>query len=171
MSTNLSTGAVLHDVERTAGKKEHGQHADHRAQTTTTTTTTTTTGTRVFSSSSWRRFLQQSQEAKVNNMNISLKENPKWYQKLLDAGVEENGIQPVPIEGRTSTHLYLVIIPLLLNAATVTGFSLMSAIAGGQTLAALNPSHVSVNVGIIITCLVAFGVSLLGFNFVHFWQR
>lgn len=30
--------------------------------------------------------------------------NPKWYQRLLDAGVEENGIKPVPIEQRTSTQ-------------------------------------------------------------------
>lgn len=30
--------------------------------------------------------------------------NPKWYQKLLDAGVEENGIKPVPLEQRTSTQ-------------------------------------------------------------------
>lgn len=29
--------------------------------------------------------------------------NPKWYQRLLDAGVEENGIKPVPIEERTNT--------------------------------------------------------------------
>lgn len=28
--------------------------------------------------------------------------NPRWYQKLLDAGVEENGIKPVPIEERTN---------------------------------------------------------------------
>ncbi|KAK1782491.1 purine-cytosine permease [Copromyces sp. CBS 386.78] len=232
MSTNLSTGVALHDVERTAGKEEHGQH-DDQAQ--------TTTATRGFRSSSWHKFLRN-KDAQANN--IPFKENPKWYQNLIDVGVEENGIQPVPIEGRTSTQynqlftvfftcllsllpvptgmlatlefglslrdaslviiffalitclppafmgiggmetgmrqfvqarysfgLYLVIIPLLLNAATMIGFSLMSAIAGGQTLAALNPSHVSVNVGIVITCLVAFGVSLLGFNFVHFWQR
>lgn len=30
--------------------------------------------------------------------------NPKWYQKLLDAGVEENGIKPVPLDQRTSTQ-------------------------------------------------------------------
>jgi hypothetical protein len=30
--------------------------------------------------------------------------NPKWYQKLLDAGVEENGIKPVPVEKRTNTR-------------------------------------------------------------------
>ncbi|KXX77932.1 Purine-cytosine permease fcyB [Madurella mycetomatis] len=170
--------------------------------------------------------------------------NPKWYQRLLDAGVEENGIKPVPIEQRASTQYsnlftvfftclmcllpiptgmlatlglgmrltdaalvilffglltcippsfmgiagmetglrqlvqarysfgrYLVTIPLLLNAATLTGFSLVSAIVGGQTLASLNPERVSVNIGIVITCLVSFAVSLLGFNALHLWER
>jgi purine-cytosine permease-like protein len=53
----------------------------------------------------------------------------------------------------------------------VTGFSLTSAIVGGQTISALNPDHVSVNIGIVITCLVSFAVSLLGFDAVHFWGR
>jgi len=30
--------------------------------------------------------------------------NPKWYQKLLDAGVEENGVKPVLVENRTNTQ-------------------------------------------------------------------
>lgn len=89
---------------------------------------------------------------------------------FIGIGGMETGMRQF-VQARYSFGLYLVIIPLLLNAATMTGFSLMSAIAGGQTLSALKPSHISVNVGIIITCLVAFGVSLLGFNFVHFWQR
>ncbi|KAK3936383.1 permease for cytosine/purines, uracil, thiamine, allantoin-domain-containing protein [Diplogelasinospora grovesii] len=170
--------------------------------------------------------------------------NPKWYQRLLDAGVEENGIKPVPIEHRTITAynnlftlfftcllnllpiptgvlatlvfgmslrdsalvilffamltcippafmgiggmetglrqlvqarysfgLYLVTVPLLLNAATVTGFCLVSAIVGGQTIAALSPENVSVNVGIVITCLVSFVVSLMGFKALHLWER
>ncbi|KAK0672322.1 purine-cytosine permease fcyB [Cercophora samala] len=170
--------------------------------------------------------------------------NPKWYQKLLDIGVEENGIKPVPLEQRTCTQYnnlftvfftcllcllpiptgmlatlgmgmnlrdaslvivffamltcippafmviggmetglrqliqarysfgrYLVTIPLLLNAATLTGFSLLSAVVGGQTLASLNPDQLSVNIGIIITCLVSFVVSLFGFKAVHFWER
>jgi len=29
--------------------------------------------------------------------------NPKWYQRLLDAGAEENGVKPVPVDQRTST--------------------------------------------------------------------
>lgn len=66
---------------------------------------------------------------------------------------------------------YLVTIPLLLNAATLTGFSLISSIVGGQTLASLNPDKVSVNIGIVITCIISFAVSLLGFNAVHFWER
>ncbi len=61
--------------------------------------------------------------------------------------------------------------PLLLNAATLTGFSLLSSIVGGQALASLDPDTVSVNVGIIIACLVSFAVSLAGFKALHFWER
>ena len=28
----------------------------------------------------------------------------KWYQRLVDAGFEENGIKPVPLEQRTNTQ-------------------------------------------------------------------
>ncbi|KAF9881831.1 NCS1 nucleoside transporter [Colletotrichum karsti] len=171
-------------------------------------------------------------------------QNPRWFQRLLDAGVEENGIRPVPIEERTNTNYsnlftvffssllcllpiptgalataqmglslrdatlviiffaaftiappafmgiagsytglrqlvqarysfgyYLVGVPLLLNAATVTGFSLSSAIAGGQTLAAVNPGHIDVKVGIVITCLVSFAASFIGYRALHMWER
>lgn len=30
--------------------------------------------------------------------------HPRWYQRLLDAGVEDNGIKPVPVEKRTNTQ-------------------------------------------------------------------
>lgn len=43
--------------------------------------------------------------------------NPKWYQRLLDAGVEENGIKPVPTEERTITrynNLFTVFLTSLL---------------------------------------------------------
>lgn len=29
--------------------------------------------------------------------------HPKWYQRLLNAGLEENGIKPVPLDQRTNT--------------------------------------------------------------------
>ncbi|KAF4773960.1 NCS1 nucleoside transporter [Colletotrichum scovillei] len=172
------------------------------------------------------------------------KRNPKWYQRLLDAGVEENGIQPVPLKERTNTNYsnlftvfftsllcllpiptgalataqlglslrdaslviiffalltcvppafmgiagshtglrqlvqarysfgyYLVGIPLLLNAATVTGFSLSSSIVGGQTLAAVNPGHIDVKIGIVIACLVSFAASFIGYRALHMWER
>jgi hypothetical protein len=33
---------------------------------------------------------------------IHAERHPKWYQRLLDHGVEENGVKPVPIELRTN---------------------------------------------------------------------
>jgi len=170
--------------------------------------------------------------------------NPRWYQWLLDAGVEENGIKPTPLEKRTNTNysnlftvfftallcllplptgllatlvfglslrdaalvilffsmitcappafmgiggsqtglrqqiqarysfgLFLAIIPLLLNAATVTGFTLVSAIVGGQAISALNPDKVNVTVGIVIVCLISFAASLMGYKALHWWER
>jgi hypothetical protein len=35
---------------------------------------------------------------------VNYDKKPKWYRRLLDAGVEENGIKPVPLEQRTSTQ-------------------------------------------------------------------
>jgi hypothetical protein len=31
-------------------------------------------------------------------------DHTRWYRRLLDAGVEENGIKPVPVEERTNTQ-------------------------------------------------------------------
>ncbi len=42
----------------------------------------------------------------------------RWYQRLLDAGVEENGIKPVPVGHRTVTQysdLFTVFFTCLLN--------------------------------------------------------
>lgn len=71
------------------------------------------------------------------------------------------------IQARYSFGLYLATVPLLLNAATVTGFSVVSAIVGGQSIAALNPSHVSTSVGIVVVCLVSFAASLSGYRALH----
>ncbi|KAF5532146.1 Purine-cytosine permease FCY22 [Fusarium napiforme] len=169
----------------------------------------------------------------------------RWYRKLLDAGVEENGVRPVPIEERTQTQhsnlftvfftcllcilplptgalgtavyglglrdvsliiiffniltcippavisiggcktgmrqmiqarysfgLYLGIIPILLNAGTVTGFTLVGSIVSGQAIAAVNEkANISVNVGIGIVCTLSFCLAFLGYRAVHVWQR
>jgi len=60
---------------------------------------------------------------------------------------------------------------LLLNAATVTGFSIVAAIVSGQTIAAIDPGNVSVTVGIVIVILASFVLSLLGYQVLHIWER
>lgn len=32
--------------------------------------------------------------------------NSKWYQRILDVGIEENGIKPVPLEQRTDKRYW-----------------------------------------------------------------
>ncbi|KAH7160797.1 permease for cytosine/purines, uracil, thiamine, allantoin-domain-containing protein [Dactylonectria macrodidyma] len=184
-----------------------------------------------------------------DNSEVSVKHGPvsnsRWYLKLLDAGVEENGIRPVPREERTQTEyselftvfftcllcvlplptgalgtavyglklrdvsliiilfniitcippafigiggvqtgmrqmvqarysfgLFFGIVPLLLNAGTVTGFTLIGSIVSGQAIAAVNEgAHISVNVGIGIVCSLSFVTALLGYRAIHVWQR
>lgn len=67
--------------------------------------------------------------------------------------------------------MYLVTIPLLLNAATITGFTLIAAIVGGQTISALNPENVSVSVGIVVVSVIAFVASILGYHALHWVER
>lgn len=57
-------------------------------------------------SSRWRRFLASltPEEGEVYHPDTERSGKPKWYRRLLDAGFEENGIKPVPIEERTSTQ-------------------------------------------------------------------
>lgn len=60
---------------------------------------------------------------------------------------------------------------MLLNAATITGFTVIAAIVGGQTLAAVSGSTISVNVGIVITCIIALVVSFSGYKVLHIYER
>lgn len=52
--------------------------------------------------------VQASRDTGDDNSEMSEKQGPmtisRWYLKLLDAGVEENGIRPVPPEERTQTE-------------------------------------------------------------------
>ncbi|KAK7431467.1 hypothetical protein QQZ08_001957 [Neonectria magnoliae] len=192
--------------------------------------------------------VQPTRDAADGNSEMSVEKGPlshlKWYRKLLDAGVEENGIQPIPTEKRTQTQynnlftvfftcllcvlplptgalgtavyglklrdvsliiiffnivtcippafigiggvqtgmrqmvqarysfgLFFGMIPLLLNAGTVTGFTLIGSIVSGQAIAAVNQgAHVSVNVGIGIVCALSFVTAFLGYRAIHIWQ-
>ncbi|KIY48780.1 purine-cytosine permease FCY22 [Fistulina hepatica ATCC 64428] len=67
-------------------------------------------------------------------------------------------------------RLYGSVIPVILNMATVTGFVVIGAVVGGQTLAAVNPGSVSDNVGIIIICIITLLVSFCGYRVLHQYE-
>ncbi|KPM38741.1 hypothetical protein AK830_g7817 [Neonectria ditissima] len=193
--------------------------------------------------------VQATRDAEDCNSNMSMEKGPlsnsKWYRKMLDAGVEENGIRPIPAEERTQTQfnnlftvfftcllcvlplptgalgtavyglklrdvsliiiffnivtcvppafigiggvqtgmrqmiqarysfgLFFGVIPLLLNAGTVTGFTLIGSIVSGQAIAAVNQdARISVDVGIGIVCALSFVTAFLGYRAIHIWQR
>jgi purine-cytosine permease-like protein len=60
---------------------------------------------------------------------------------------------------------------LLLNAASVTGFCVIAAVVGGQSLSAISEGDVSNNLGISITCIVALVISFSGYKVLHIYER
>lgn len=59
-----------------------------------------------------------------------------------------------------ATRYYGAIIPSILNVLSMQGYVIINCIVGGQTLAAVSPSHLSPAAGIVITGLIALGVSM-----------
>jgi hypothetical protein len=50
--------------------------------------------------------------------SVDYEKHPRWYRRVLEAGVEDNGIKPVPLEHRTVTeysNLFTVFFTCLLN--------------------------------------------------------
>lgn len=58
-----------------------------------------------------------------------------------------------------------------MNVATVTGFCVIGAVVGGQTLAAVSDGNLSIKVGIVITALVSLVVSFSGYKILHHYER
>ncbi|KAL1956940.1 hypothetical protein VTO42DRAFT_6687 [Malbranchea cinnamomea] len=75
------------------------------------------------------------------------------------------------IQARYSFGLYLVNIVVILNLATVSGFTIINCVIGGQTLSAVNTEDVSVNVGIIIVAIIALVISFFGYRVLHQFER
>ncbi len=65
---------------------------------------------------------------------------------------------------------YPVPIPVLLNLATMTGFTVIIHIVGGQCLTAVSDGTVSPNAGIIIIGVLSLGVSFCGFKVLHVYE-
>ncbi|KAK0728372.1 permease for cytosine/purines, uracil, thiamine, allantoin-domain-containing protein [Lasiosphaeria miniovina] len=75
------------------------------------------------------------------------------------------------IQARYSFGRYLVSVPVLLNLATLTGFSVIIAVVGGQCLSAVAGGSLSVDVGIVIIALLALVISFCGFTVLHVYER
>lgn len=74
------------------------------------------------------------------------------------------------IQARYSFGRYLVSIPALLNLATMTGFTVIIFITGGQVLAAVSNGTISPNVGIVIIGVISLAVSFCGFKVLHIYE-
>lgn len=66
---------------------------------------------------------------------------------------------------------YGVMVPVLLNLATITGFCVIDCVIGGQTLASVNPGSISSNVGIVIIAIIALFISFCGIKVLHQFER
>ncbi|KAK4457341.1 putative purine-cytosine permease [Cladorrhinum samala] len=75
------------------------------------------------------------------------------------------------IQARYSYGRYLVSVPVFLNLATMTGFSVIIMVVGGQCLSAVADGHLSVSVGIVIMSLLTLVISFCGFNVLHTYER
>ncbi|KAH7275301.1 hypothetical protein B0J15DRAFT_507116 [Fusarium solani] len=117
----------------------------------------------------------------------------RWYRKVLDAGVEENGILPVPIEERTQTQhsnlftvfftCLLCVLPLPTGAlgTTVYGLKLRDVsliILFFNFVTCIPPAIMGIGgyqTGMrqMIQARYSFGfvAALLGYRAIHAWQR
>ncbi|KAF3480523.1 arginine-tRNA-protein transferase [Arthroderma uncinatum] len=75
------------------------------------------------------------------------------------------------IQARYSYGIYLVNLVVLLNMSTMSGFTIINCVIGGQTLSAVNSGSLSVNVGIVIVALVALFISFFGYRVLYHYER
>ncbi|KAK4191713.1 putative purine-cytosine permease [Podospora australis] len=75
------------------------------------------------------------------------------------------------VQARYSYGRYLVTIPVFLNLATMTGFSIIICVIGGQCLSAVADGNLSVTVGIVIIAVVTLIISFCGYRILHIYER
>ncbi|EXJ86686.1 hypothetical protein A1O3_03639 [Capronia epimyces CBS 606.96] len=75
------------------------------------------------------------------------------------------------VQARYSFGLYFVGVVALLNLATTTGWTIVSAIVAGQTLSAVSGGGLSWAVGIVIISLIGLTISFMGYRVVHAYER
>ncbi|KAK5400802.1 hypothetical protein LTR06_011223 [Exophiala xenobiotica] len=74
------------------------------------------------------------------------------------------------IQTRYYFGYYLATIVVILQLATLTGYTIIISIVSGQTLAALSSGHLSINVGIILIVILSLVVSFMGYRILHIFE-
>jgi purine-cytosine permease-like protein len=74
------------------------------------------------------------------------------------------------VQTRYSFGLYAIGIVALLNLATTTGWTIVSAIVAGQTLSAVSGGSLSWAVGIVIISLAGLTISFMRYKVVHTYE-
>lgn len=74
------------------------------------------------------------------------------------------------IQARYSFGRYLVSVPVLLNLATLTGFTVIICVVGGQCLSAVSEGGLTPSAGIVIIALLSLLVSFAGFRVLHAFE-
>ncbi|KAH0593586.1 hypothetical protein MHUMG1_08724 [Metarhizium humberi] len=84
------------------------------------------------------------------------------------------GIQRIFIKRRADSCVvrsrYFVSIPVLLNLATMTGFTAIICVVGGQCLSAISSGTITPNVGIVVISVLSLIVSFAGFKVLHIFE-
>ncbi|KAF8189306.1 hypothetical protein BJ912DRAFT_377421 [Pholiota molesta] len=75
------------------------------------------------------------------------------------------------ILARYTFGYYGVILPCVLNLASVVGFSVSNCILGGQALASVTNGHLSWTVGIVVFTAISVLVSFCGYRFLNWYER
>ncbi|KKA29421.1 hypothetical protein TD95_004610 [Thielaviopsis punctulata] len=71
---------------------------------------------------------------------------------------------------RYSFGAYIIAIPILLNAATLTGYAIVGYILGAQALVAIHPSDLSIDGGIVIIAIITLIIVIFGARVIHWFD-
>jgi purine-cytosine permease-like protein len=71
----------------------------------------------------------------------------------------------------TIVSLYLISVVIVLQLATLTGYTIIGAIVSGQTLSAISGNSLSLTVGIVIAAVASLVVSFMGYKVLHLYEK
>ncbi|KUJ10418.1 putative purine-cytosine permease FCY2 [Mollisia scopiformis] len=75
------------------------------------------------------------------------------------------------IQARYSFGYYPNIVPVILNMCSIMGFTMISAVVGGQCLVAMSNNSISTSSGIVIISLISMVITMTGYKIMHLILR